>query len=82
MDVTPSKEARKDFRAVIALTPKDQDTQKKLAACEKFIKEDLFMKAIESEQTLPVSQQVGGSVCAPPPDYLAVLHDGCVCMYI
>ncbi|CAE7606122.1 PPP5C [Symbiodinium microadriaticum] len=52
------KDARKDFRSVVKLKPKDQDAKKKLAACEKFIKEDLFLKAIESEQTVPVSQQV------------------------
>jgi hypothetical protein len=57
-----SQEARKDFRAVIKLKPKDQDAQKKLAACEKYIKEDLFLKAIESEQTIPMSQQVAWAV--------------------
>lgn len=50
------KEARKDFRTVCKLKPKDADAKKKLAACEKAVKAQLFLDAIESEQTTPLSQ--------------------------
>jgi len=52
------KEARKDFRAVVKLKPKDADAKKKLAECEKAIKAQMFADAIESEQTQPLSQQI------------------------
>lgn len=52
------KEARKDFKIVLKIKPKDLDAKKKLDACEKAIKEDMFLKAIESEQTIPLSQQI------------------------
>lgn len=51
------KEARKDFRTVCKLKPKDADAKKKLAACEKAVKAQMFMDAIESNQT-PLSQQL------------------------
>jgi len=41
------KEARKDFRAVCKLKPKDADAKKKLAACEKAVKVQMFQDAIE-----------------------------------
>lgn len=43
------KEARKDFKAVVKLVPSDADAAKKLKACEKAIKEEAFLKAIESD---------------------------------
>lgn len=43
---------------VLKIKPKDVDAKKKLDACEKAIKEEAFMKAIESEATVPLSQQV------------------------
>jgi serine/threonine-protein phosphatase 5 len=49
------KLARKDFRQVVKLIPKDRDARKKLAECEKTIKEEAFAKAIEAEQTAPLS---------------------------
>lgn len=49
------KTARKDFRAVCKLKPKDRDARNKLAACEKAVREELFSKAIEAEQTAPLS---------------------------
>mmetsp|Transcript_22696 Transcript_22696/g.38393 ORF Transcript_22696/g.38393 Transcript_22696/m.38393 type:complete len:496 (+) Transcript_22696:77-1564(+) len=52
------KEARKDFRTVCKLRPKDADAKKKLAACEKAVKAELFLAAIESEQTAPLSQKI------------------------
>lgn len=52
------KEARKDFRTVCKLKPKDADAKKKLAACEKAVKAQLFQDAIESEQTVPLAQKL------------------------
>lgn len=49
------KLARKDFRSVVKLKPKDRDARAKLNACEKAIKEEAFSKAIEAEQTAPLS---------------------------
>jgi len=49
------KDARKDFRKVCQLRPKDRDARAKFQACEKAIKEAAFLKAIESEKTAPMS---------------------------
>ena len=43
------KEARKDFRAVVKMLPGDAEAARKLKACEKAIKEEAFLKAIETE---------------------------------
>jgi len=49
------KAARKDFRKVCQLKPKDRDARAKLAGCDKAVKEEAFSKAIVSEQTEPLS---------------------------
>jgi serine/threonine-protein phosphatase 5 len=49
------KLARKDFRQVVKLAPKDRDARAKLNECEKAIREEAFAKAIEAEQTAPLS---------------------------
>mmetsp|Transcript_14455 Transcript_14455/g.20380 ORF Transcript_14455/g.20380 Transcript_14455/m.20380 type:complete len:553 (-) Transcript_14455:96-1754(-) len=49
------KAARKDFRQVCKLKPKDRDARAKLKEVEKAIKEDLFAKAIEAEHLAPLS---------------------------
>jgi serine/threonine-protein phosphatase 5 len=49
------KLARKDFKTVVKLKPKDKDGKAKLAAVEKAIREEAFAKAIEAEQTAPLS---------------------------
>lgn len=49
------KLARKDFRAVCKLTPKSKDARAKLAEVEKEIREEAFSKAIEADQTAPLS---------------------------
>lgn len=53
--LTHYKDARKDFRKVCQLKPKDRDARAKLQACEKAVKEAAFLKAIESEMTAPLS---------------------------
>jgi serine/threonine-protein phosphatase 5 len=50
------KAARKDFRQVCKLKPKDRDARAKLAECEKAVREEAFRKAIESEETIPLSE--------------------------
>jgi serine/threonine-protein phosphatase 5 len=49
------KQARKDFRKVCSLKPKDRDARAKLAGCEKAVREEAFSKAIVSEATEPLS---------------------------
>jgi serine/threonine-protein phosphatase 5 len=52
-----AKAARKDFRMVCKLKPKDRDARSKLQACEKLVKEQMFAEAIQSEGTTPLSEQ-------------------------
>ena len=49
------KLARKDFKQVCRLKPKDRDARAKLAECEKEIRSAAFASAIVSEQTAPLS---------------------------
>lgn len=49
------KAARKDFRQVCKLKPKDRDARAKLSECEKAIKEELFAMAIMSDHSDPLS---------------------------
>lgn len=49
------KDARKDFKKVCQLKPKDKDARKKYQACDKAVKQDAFSKAIMSEKTAPLS---------------------------
>lgn len=53
--LTKFKAARKDFRAVCKLIPKDKDARNKFAECDKRVKEEAFANAIVSEQTAPLS---------------------------
>jgi serine/threonine-protein phosphatase 5 len=50
------KAARKDFKKVCQLKPKDRDARTRLAACDKAVKEAAFAAAIESEETIPLSE--------------------------
>ena len=50
-----SKAARKDFRNVCKLRPKDRDARAKLAACERAVREAAFAAAILSEESVPLS---------------------------
>lgn len=50
-----NKAARKDFRSVCKLKPKDRDARSKLAACEKVVKQEAFAAAIMSEHSEPLS---------------------------
>lgn len=49
------REARKDFKVVCRLRPKDRDARAKLVECEKAVKEAAFALAIESEESIPLS---------------------------
>jgi len=49
------KLARKNFRQVCKLKPKDRDARSKLAECEKAIKEEAFAAAIMSDDSEPLS---------------------------
>jgi len=43
------KSALKDFKTVVSIVPKDPDALKKMKACDRAVKEEAFLKAIESE---------------------------------
>ena len=50
-----AKAARKDFRNVCKLRPKDKDARAKLSECEKAVREAAFAAAILSEESAPLS---------------------------
>mmetsp|Transcript_25083 Transcript_25083/g.36848 ORF Transcript_25083/g.36848 Transcript_25083/m.36848 type:complete len:527 (-) Transcript_25083:6-1586(-) len=52
------KAARKDFRMVCKLKPRDKDARAKFNACEKAVKQILFAAAIESEETAPLCETI------------------------
>jgi len=62
------KDAKKDFRTVCVLNPKSKDARAKLKACEKAIREEAFRKAIESEKTVPLSQNYNPDSIVINPD--------------
>jgi serine/threonine-protein phosphatase 5 len=51
-----TKAARKDFRAVCKLRPRDKDARAKLAECDRVIKEAAFAAAILSDDAVPLSE--------------------------
>lgn len=66
------KLARKDFRTVCKLTPKSKDARAKLAEVEREIREEAFAKAIEADQTVPLSSTYDPSTV----EILASCYDG------
>jgi len=54
--LTKYKKALKDFRAVVALRPKDREARAKFKECQAAAREQAFAAAIESEATQPLSQ--------------------------
>jgi serine/threonine-protein phosphatase 5 len=62
------KDARKDFRKVCQLKPKDRDARAKFQACEKAVKQAAFLKAIESEMTAPLSASYDPNSITLAPD--------------
>jgi serine/threonine-protein phosphatase 5 len=67
--LTHYKEARKDFRKVCSLKPKDKDARAKFQACEKAVREEAFSKAIMSEKTAPLSETYDPGVIKVAEDY-------------
>ena len=63
------KLARKDFRTVCKLQPKSKDARSKLAEVEREIREEAFAKAIEADQTIPLSQSYDPSTIDIPSSY-------------
>jgi serine/threonine-protein phosphatase 5 len=61
--------ARKDFRTVVKLKPKDRDARAKLQACDKAVREEAFALAIQAEQTAPLSSTYDASKMDIPSDY-------------
>eukprot|EP01083_Nonionella_stella_P096207 270387_1 len=51
-------EALKDFKIIARIFPKDKDAREKLKACQEEVRLRKFAKAIESEQTRPVSETI------------------------
>ena len=50
------KAARKDFKMVCKLKPKDKDARARYGECDKMVKEIAFAAAIESSETEPLSE--------------------------
>jgi len=50
------KLARKDFKMVCKLKPKDKDARVRYAACDKIVKQAAFAAAIQSAETIPLSE--------------------------
>ena len=50
------KLARKDFKMVCKLKPKDRDARVRYAECDKIVKQVAFAAAIVSEETIPLSE--------------------------
>lgn len=50
------KKARKDFKMVCKLRPKDRDARMRFSECEKMVKVAAFAAAIQSEETIPLSE--------------------------
>jgi serine/threonine-protein phosphatase 5 len=67
--LTHYKDAKKDFKKVCQLKPKDKDARKKFQACEKAIHEDAFRKAIFSEKTAPLSDTYDPNAISLPSSY-------------
>ena len=51
-----TKKARKDFKMVCKLLPKDRDARMRYAQCDKLVKQAAFAAAIQSEETIPLSE--------------------------
>ena len=51
-----TKAARKDFRAVCRLRPKDRDARAKLGECDRAVREAAFAAAILSDESAPLSE--------------------------
>ena len=49
------KVARKDFKQVCKLLPKDRDARMRYSECDKMVKQAAFAAAIQSEETAPLS---------------------------
>lgn len=63
------KDAKKDFRKACTLNPKSKDARIKFQACEKAIRQEAFLKAIESEMTAPLSESYDPNLIVIPSSY-------------
>lgn len=63
------KEALKDFRHVLKLHPKDKDAMAKYRECDKQVKAAAFAAAIQTEDTMPVSQTISVESIVVEPSY-------------
>jgi len=52
------KDALRDFTQLCKWAPNDKDARDKLKQCQKQVKQDCFLKAIESDRTKPLSETV------------------------
>ena len=56
------KQARKDFKMVCKLRPKDRDARTRYAECDKMVKQAAFAAAIQSAETIPLSESYQANV--------------------
>lgn len=60
------KEAKADFKAVVKLVPSDVESQKKVRACEKALRERALAEALETEQPPDISNVDVNSIVVEP----------------
>jgi len=70
------KDARKDFLQVTKIKPSDKDAKSKLQECEKAIRSEAFLRAIESEKTKPPSETVKIEDFEVPDSYVGPKLEG------
>lgn len=69
LQMTKLKEALNEFRLLIKLVPTDTDAKERLASCEKEYKRILFLKAIESADTIAPSRKFKPETMPIPATY-------------
>jgi serine/threonine-protein phosphatase 5 len=74
--LSKAKLARKDFKQVCKLRPKDRDARSRYAECDKRVKEALFAAAIQSAETVPLSESFQANDIIIAPNYDGPHPDG------
>jgi serine/threonine-protein phosphatase 5 len=63
------KAAKKDFKKVCTLRPKDRDARLRFSECDKLIKEAAFAAAIGTKETIPLSESYDPNELHIPDSY-------------
>jgi serine/threonine-protein phosphatase 5 len=68
--------ALKDLKRVVTIVPKDKDAKAKFTECEKEVKRARFLKAIEAEGSVPLSETISIDDIVVPDSYSGPRLDG------